>query len=267
MNEIFKITEEGRWKFLRIAFYMQMGMLLCYASSARIFFHFERPNSLMILMVIIACAIELSIQKYLGKKLYFPISAVIAALSCSLLIDSTSYLVYIVSVILAIGSKFVFTNKEGRHYFNPSNFGVVVVLMLYSGNINLSGMIFAGSVIISIIFFTVGFVIALFAGQIFTSLFWLASFCFFALMRADFALPQFLSNIKVLSSAAMLLFTFNMMTDPRTAPQSLKGKFFYSFGVAAIDAIFRMFFIPYGNFYGLFLISALTPIFHGKIKK
>lgn len=266
MKLFFELSQEKKQKFLHAAFYMQMIMLFCYAASARIFFYFERSNSLMFLMVILACALELSIQHYRGKKLYFPISAIIAALSCSLLIDATSAWPYIASIVLAICSKFFITNN-GKHYFNPSNFGVVIVLLLYYGNINLSGMIFSGSVMISAIFFIAGLIIALFAGQIFTSLFWVLNFCVIAFIRADFSPLIFLSQIKILGSAAMLLFTFNMITDPRTTPQSLKGKFFYTLSIALIDGAFRIFFIPYGNFYGLFITSALIPLLYDKNKK
>ena len=251
---------DKKQKILRIAFYLQLVGIFSYSVAARLLFYFERPLSVMFAMIFLAITLELSIQHFRGVKPYFPVSAILAALSSSLIIDATSATPYFMATILAILSKF-FIRVDGRHLYNPSNFGIVVMLILYEGNLNLSGMVFAGSVAAVVIFFIAGFIISLMAGQFFTVLFWFLNFCFFALVRSDFSFADFLSNIQILTSASMLLFSFNMITDPRTAPTSISRQFIYTFFMAAIDMIFRLFFIPYGNFYGLFIVLSLMPIF------
>ena len=249
---------------LRFAFFLQAVVIFAYSFIASQFFGFERPNSLLFIMVALGVILELSLQFLKYKKLRFPSGAIITALSCSLLIDATNPDPYIFAVILAILSKRIFYNETG-HYFNPANFGVVLVLIFYSGNINLSSAIFAGSIYLSLIFFIFGLIIASLAGQIYVSALWIINFAIFALIRANFSIAEFFANLSALSSVAMLLFMFNMITDPKTCPKSLAGKFYYTFSIALIDAIFRWLFIPYGNFYGLFFISALIPIIANKI--
>jgi len=56
-------------------------------------------------------------------------SATITALGLSLLLRSDSYGAIACASFLAIASKFIF-RTNGKHWFNPANFGIVVVLLL-----------------------------------------------------------------------------------------------------------------------------------------
>ena len=194
--------------------------------------------------------------KYKNITLY---PAIITATSCSLLIDATSAVPYCLAVIIAILSKYLF-RFNNKHYFNPANFAVVIMLLWFPYNFNLAQNIFASMISMAIIFFIFGIIISFLAKQIFTSLFWLLGFCFFAIFRNSGELSSYFQEIRILFSSAMLLFSFNMITDPVTAPKTIRGKFFYGFTIAAFDAMMRAMFIPYGNFYALFIVSSLMPV-------
>lgn len=134
------------------------------------------------------------------------------------------------------------------------------MLLLFPGDFNLAQNIFASVIYVSVVFFVLGLVISYMAGQIATSLFWILSFAFFALFRTGFHMEAYIAEISVLFSSSLLLFSFNMITDPSTSPKTAGGNFFFGFAIAAIDAICRVKFIPYGNFYALFIVSSLMPI-------
>ena len=75
-------------------------------------------------LVVQAIAIAFSTKNYSGLK-----SGFISALSLSLMLKSNHFEILALAVLLSIGSKYIFKFK-GKHFFNPTNFGIITTIYL-----------------------------------------------------------------------------------------------------------------------------------------
>jgi enediyne biosynthesis protein E5 len=161
-----------------------------------------------------------------------PRSPLITGLSLSLLLRAGDPWVAALAAVIAIGSKFVL-RVDGKHIFNPAGFAIVVLLFT------------APDVWIS-------------PGQWGSAVWFAALLCFLAILvlsaarRADVAIFFFLSHAALLlarawwlgdplaiplhqlQSGSLLIFTFFMISDPRTTPDSRLGRFIFALSVAAL---------------------------------
>ncbi len=220
----------------------------------------DRPHWITAACCTLALALDFALGMLLYRKVRFPPSALIIGLATSLLLDSRYPWVYLTSVSLAILSKAVIT-YQGRHLYNPANFGVVVMLMctpLYA-----TGMpaLFGGYFLPSIVFLLFGAFTIWYAREVTVSASWLGGFVVLAWLRAWLAGKAFLVMALPMLSATFLLFTFHMISDPATCPRSHRGKICFGLCIAAMDALFRYHQVPYGNFYSLFLATSVLPLF------
>ena len=190
---------------------------------------------------------------------YDPKSALISGLSLCLLLRCNSLLLVFVAAVITIASKFVIRWK-GKHIFNPTNLGIVAMLLLTGqvwvspgqwGNVAFFGFLMAclGGLVVNrasrsdvtyaFIFFYLAFVFgrSLYLGE-------------------PMAIP-----LHRLESGALLLFTFYMISDPKTTPNSRLGRIIFGFLVAwgAWYIQFRMF-RTNGVLWSLALFSMLVPV-------
>ncbi len=191
-------------------------------------------------------------------------SATITALGLSLLLRSDSYSAIAVASFLAIASKFIF-RTNGKHWFNPANFGIVVVLLLDSfvGNSHawVSNGQWGEDSLYALVFLGLGGIVLKKVGR------WDTSFMFLA----SYAILEGLRNLWLgwtwdvlahrLTSGSLLLFALFMITDPRSIPNAKVARLIWAFAIAVLAFIFRnVFFNADAMFYALFLISPLTVL-------
>jgi Na+-transporting NADH:ubiquinone oxidoreductase subunit NqrB len=243
---------------LRDPRYLQATVLLSYALVARGVFHSERSHWVTLGCCLWAILLDLALGRWLYQNTLFPISAFIIGMSASLLIDAHSVVTYLGVVTLAIVSK-AFVTYKGRHYFNPTNFGVVVVLLLGYGQVTGNPTLFGGSILTSWIFLGLGLTTAIYAGQAAVSLSWLGSFIILALVRGVIEQGNPWLKVELIFGTSLLLFSFHMINDPSTVPHTRKLKILYGISIASLDAVFRFKQIYFGAFYALFMASCFLP--------
>ena len=188
-----------------------------------------------------------------------PKSALISGLSLCLLLRTNYLWLVPVAALITIASKFVL-RVNGKHIFNPTNFGIVVFLLTTNmvwvspgqwGNVAFFGFLMAclgGLVVHRALRSDVAIAFAIcYAGLLFGRSFYLGE---------PMAIP-----IHRLQSGALLLFTFFMISDPRTTPDSRAGRFLFAALVAfgAWYVQFRLF-RTNGLLWSLAACSMLTPI-------
>ncbi len=191
-------------------------------------------------------------------------SATITALGLSLLLRSDSYSAIAVASILAIASKIIF-RTNGKHWFNPANFGIVVVLLLDSfigsSHAWVSNGQWGEDSLYALVFLGLGGIVLKKVGR------WDTSFMFLA----SYAILEGLRNLWLgwtwdvlahrLTSGSLLLFALFMITDPRSIPNAKGARLIWAFAIAVLAFIFRnVFFNADAMFYALFLISPLTVL-------
>jgi Na+-translocating ferredoxin:NAD+ oxidoreductase RnfD subunit len=188
-----------------------------------------------------------------------PKSALISGLSLCLLLRTNFMWLVPVAALITIASKFVL-RVNGKHVFNPTNFGIVILLLTTNmawvspgqwGNVAFFGFLMAclgGLVVHRALRSDVAIAFALFyAGLLLGRSYYLGE---------PMAIP-----IHRLQSGALLLFTFFMISDPRTTPDTRAGRIIFAALVAfgAWYVQFRMF-RTNGLLWSLVACSLLTPI-------
>ncbi len=173
------------------------------------------------------------------------------------------------AVTLAVSTKWILrapVRGNLRHYMNPSNFGILSVLVLFPwGSIappyhfteHLNG---TGSWILVGIIIVSGTVLnAMLTERMWLILGWLSFFALQAVLRGllfDTAIPGALA---VMTGVAFVLYTNYMVTDPGTTPSKPASQFAFGASVAIWYGLFMVAHIAYG----LFFATAITCLIRG----
>ena len=191
-------------------------------------------------------------------------SATITGLGLSLLLRSDSYGAIAVASFLAIASKFIF-RTNGKHWFNPANFGIVVVLLLDSfvgsSHAWVSNGQWGEDSLYALVFLGLGGIVLKKVGRWDTSFMFLASYTILEGLRNLWLGWTWDVLAHRLTSGSLLLFALFMITDPRSIPNAKGARLIWAFAIAVLAFIFRnVFFNADAMFYALFLISPLTVL-------
>ena len=195
------------------------------------------------------------------KSLQSVKSGLITALGLSLLLHFDSIWVGALAAFLAIASKFLIVSK-GKHVFNPANFGIVASIVLTS-NAWVSPGQWGSSTLLLFFIGSAGLMMILKVGRLdtafaFIGLYAVLRFAYVVLYLgwgADVWLHQ-------MQNGTLLLFSFFMITDPRTTPNHPKARMIWS-GVLAIAVFIASiyFYVQTAAVWALFLLSVFTPLF------
>jgi Na+-translocating ferredoxin:NAD+ oxidoreductase RnfD subunit len=238
----------------RDARYPQTVILIAYAFAARQWFNFEREHLVTLLCVAWAVVLDLLLGRFYFKKPVFPLSAVIIGLSSSILIDARAWYYFPVVVSLACLSK-AFITHRGKHFFNPTNFGVVVAIQLLPSQVAAIPHLFSGYLWPSVIFGVLGVATVIYAHQTGVTFAWMGGFLLFAIYRAIHSGNGWVAFGPFMSSS-FLLFSFHMISDPGTTPRTMRYQIIFGLLAAFVDGMLRLYQVPHGQFYALFAVSA-----------
>ena len=186
-------------------------------------------------------------------------SSLITGLSLSLLLRADALWLYAAAGTIAIGSKFVF-RFDGKHIWNPAGLAIVV-LLLTSRGVWISPGQWGTEVWFAAL---TGFFAILVLGaarRADIAIFFFASHAALLLARAWWLGDPFSIPLHQLQSGSLLIFTFFMISDPRTTPDAAAGRFLFAFAVAAV-AHYMAFFMQMrpALYFALILLSPLTVL-------
>lgn len=170
----------------------------------------------------------------------------------------------------AIASKAIFrvgTGARTRHFFNPSNFGITVTLLLFSwvgiappyhfteNLVGVGSWILPGVMIMSGTFLNAKFTHKLpLIGT------WLGCFALQALIRSWLFGTPVVAAWLPMTGVAFLLYTFYMVTDPATSPSSPRGQIVFGAAVACAYAALMLAHVVFGLFFALTIVCALRGL-------
>ncbi len=191
-------------------------------------------------------------DKIVGRK-FDARSPLISALSLTLLLRTGSITLSIAAGIIAIGSKYVLRWK-GKHIFNPANFGLVILSLIFTSAWVSPGQ-WGAAPIFALALLGLGGMVTGKAKRWDVSLALLASYAALIFGRAIWLGDPLTIPLHQMQSGALLVFAFFMISDPKTTPDARLGRFIY----AAIVAIIG-FSIQFGlyNAAGIILALILT---------
>ena len=187
-----------------------------------------------------------------------PKSALISGLSLCLLLRCNELWVAGLGAFVSIAGKFLL-RVNGKHVFNPTNLGVAV--MLLSGRAWLSPGQWGSTALLAFLFACLGGLVVNRAERSDVTYAFLAFYLAMLFGRSYLLGEPMTIPLHRTQSGAFLLFTFFMISDPRTTPDSRLGRVLFA-GMVAAGAWYIQFRMFHTNalIWSLAGCSLLTPL-------
>lgn len=208
---------------------------------------------------------ELILGKIMTGKWHNLASAYVSGISIAILLRSPMFWPYALASIITITSKYTLRYK-GRHIWNPSNFGIVMMLILASNYVAVLSIQWGNNFWAMLVIWVLGFVIVWRVNRLHISLVYLFSFIFFSWIRSLITGNPFLADVAPITGAMYQLFMFFMITDPKTTVSSKWGQYLVPFLIAAVEMVFRLNHAVYAPFYALFIVGPIAMFIEIKWK-
>jgi len=186
-------------------------------------------------------------------------SPLITGLSLSLLLRADEPWLHAAAGAIAISSKFLL-RLDGKHVFNPAGFAIVILLLLPAGVWISPGQWGTNLWFAALVGFLAIMVLHA-ARRSDIAIFFLMSYGALLVVRAVWLGDPLAIPLHQLQSGSLLIFTFFMISDPRTSPDSPLGRFLFAFAVAAV-AHYLAFFVQIrpAMYFALIALSPATLV-------
>lgn len=198
--------------------------------------------------------VELALGKLLVGKWPHLASAYISGISVGILLRSPAFWPYALCAAIAISSKYVLRIRN-RHIWNPSNFGICVVLFLAAESVTTLSIQWGNNLWAMLVIWSLGSAIIWRLRRFHICATYVVSFLFFAVLRTWIVGDPLLSELSPITGPEYQLFIFFMITDPKTTVRSRLGQCIVAFSVAAVEMVLRLRFSIYAPLYALFLVG------------
>lgn len=171
-------------------------------------------------------------DRFIAKRSFDPRSPLISALSLTLLLRTGSITLSILAGVLAVGSKYVL-RWRGKHIFNPANFGLVIVSLIFTSAWISPGQ-WGAAPVLALFLLGLGGIVTGKAKRWDVSLALLGSYAALLLGRALWLGDPVAIPLHQLQSGALLIFAFFMISDPKTTPDARTGRLIFAALVASV---------------------------------
>jgi Na+-translocating ferredoxin:NAD+ oxidoreductase RnfD subunit len=181
-------------------------------------------------------------------------SAYITGISVGILVRSPFLWPYALGSLISITTKYVL-RLNGRHLWNPSNFGVSAELFLAPATVSLLSIQWGNTVWPMAVIWLLGSVIVWRVGRLHISASYVAAFLAFSLVRSAVTGNPWLTSVAPITGPMYQLFIFFMVTDPKTTVRPRWGQCLVVVVVAFVEMLLRLGEVVYAPFYALFLVG------------
>jgi Na+-translocating ferredoxin:NAD+ oxidoreductase RnfD subunit len=206
------------------------------------------------LAIVSALVAELVLGRiFYGKWLNLS-SAYISGISVGILLRSPAFWPYALCSVLSIMSKYVLRVK-GRHLWNPSNFGICVLLFLAPETVAALTIQWGNFLPPLLVIWGLGSIIIWRAKRIHISATYVAAFFAFAFVRSWITGDPWVSEISPITGPMYQLFVFFMITDPKTTVKAKKWQCVVVLLVAFVEMLLRLNHVIYAPLYALFIVG------------
>lgn len=210
-------------------------------------------------ILIVALAAQLAGTRLAGLPRFDPKSALISSLSLCLLLRTDSLVLAAITAVVTIASKFLL-RIDDRHMFNPTNFGLAVMMALGTSVWVSPGQWGTGAFFAFLLAGCGGLVIRRAARSDVTYAF-IGFYSAIVFARAAFLGDPLAIPLHHLQNGAFLLFAFFMISDPKTTPDSQAGRIVFALMVAlGAGLVHFVLFQPNGLLWSLVLSAPITPL-------
>jgi Na+-transporting NADH:ubiquinone oxidoreductase subunit NqrB len=160
-------------------------------------------------------------------------SPLITGLSLSLLLRADEPWIHAAAGVIAIGSKFLF-RIDGKHIWNPAGFAIVVLLFATKSHVWISPGAWGSSVWLASLLGFFAILVLGAAHRADMAIFFFGSHAALLFARAIWLGDPLTIPMHQLQSGSLLIFTFFMISDPRTSPDSRLGRFIFAASVGGL---------------------------------
>jgi Na+-transporting NADH:ubiquinone oxidoreductase subunit NqrB len=214
------------------------SIFLCYGIF---FLHWHNENWLYLTYFVTGLIVQFVCEYFLGRK-QIPFlqrlkngipSVLISSFGLSLLLKTNYWWVAALAASVSILSKYIL-RINGKHIFNPSALGIVVAVM-FTGNAWISPGQWGSSAVILFGVLSFGFIVTTRVQKLDVSLAFLGTFAALIFLRQiiylGWPIDHFMQSI---STGSLLLFSFFMITDPKTIPNHKIVRIVWCMAIAAV---------------------------------
>jgi Na+-translocating ferredoxin:NAD+ oxidoreductase RnfD subunit len=160
-------------------------------------------------------------------------SVLISAMSLCLLLKTNYWYISLLAAFLSVASKYIFRFNK-KHIFNPSAIGIVATILL-SKDAWLSPGQWGSNTVIFFGVITLGTIVVTRVQKLDISLAFLLTFTGLLYWRQVYVLGWPMDHfIHSVSTGSLLLFTFFMISDPRTSPNHPVARIIWAVMIAAV---------------------------------
>ncbi len=184
-------------------------------------------------------------------------SAYVSGISAGILVRSPMIWPFALCAAISIASKYALRFR-GRHIWNPTNFGIVVMLLIASDSMAVLSIQWGNNMWAMLVIWIVGFVTISRINRFNICGTYVASFIIFSWIRSLFTGDVFMAEIAPLTGPMYQLFVLFMITDPKTTVKSRTGQYIVAFMIALVEMFFRMGEAVYAPFYALFIVGPIA---------
>jgi len=212
-----------------------------------------------ILIISTVLATQLIFTDIFKAGRFDPRSPLISGLSLCLLMRSDSLFLIILCCVITIGGKFVLRWK-GKHIFNPTNIGIVSLLLLSDG-VWVSPGQWGNTAFLGFLIACIGGLVVNRAERSDVTYAFMFFYTVLLFGRAVWLGDPLVIPFHQVQNGALLIFTFFMISDPKTTPDRRRGRILFALVVSLVALFFQfVLFNTSALFYALALSSLTVPV-------
>jgi Na+-translocating ferredoxin:NAD+ oxidoreductase RnfD subunit len=219
------------------------------------------------LAIVAAMAAEVILGRIYTGKVPHLASAYITGISVGILVRSPAIWPYLLCSVISITSKYVI-RWNGRHLWNPSNFGIAVMLLLAGNEFTTLSIQWGNNLLPMVITWIIGALIIARLKRFHITLTYVVSFITFSYLRGLITHDPWLAEVAPITGPMYQLFIFFMITDPKSTVLTKRGQILVAFAIAAVECGLRLLhhfgaqglddFSVHAPYYALFLVGPVA---------
>jgi enediyne biosynthesis protein E5 len=234
--------------------YIAPAFITCILLAGHLSFGILESYQKTLLAIATSILLELGLGWIFFRRWIHPASAYITGISVGILVRSPAFWPYVLCSAISITSKYVLRVKN-RHIWNPSNFGISVMLLLAVEAVATLSIQWGNYLLPMLVIWALGSVIIARLHRFHITGIYVASFLVFAFLRSWITSSPWQSEVAPITGPMYQLFIFFMITDPKTTVRSTRGQCIVVFLVAVVEMILRLLQVVYAPFYALFMVG------------
>jgi Na+-transporting NADH:ubiquinone oxidoreductase subunit NqrB len=255
-------------RLFKDARYFQIIFQSIFLGYGIFFLHWRNENWLYATYFITSLFVQFVCEYFLGKKTLpffqrltngIP-SVLISSFGLSLLLKTNYWWVAVFASTVSILSKYIL-RINGKHIFNPSALGIVVALLV-TGQAWISPGQWGSGAVIMFGVMCLGFIVTTRVQKLDVSLAFLGTFAGLLFLRQIIYLGWPMDHfIQSVSTGSLLLFSFFMITDPKTIPNHTVVRIVWCTAIAVVAFYLTAFkFVNGAPIFVLVFAQPLVPL-------